>query len=225
VRESLEALSIRSSLTYFRCNAGLDNPNPKVSPPMFRTLTIALCVLLPAAAQATAFDIDPSHSAAQFTVKHMMISTVQGDFQKVSGSVTLDDKDPSKSSIDATIDASTIDTRDPKRDGHLKSPDFFDVAKFPNITFKSTSVKSSGANQLQVVGDLTMHGVTKPVTLDVSYTDAVKDPWGKTRRGAHATGKLNRKDFGLGWNKALDNGGVMVGEEVNLIIDVEAIAK
>ena len=175
---------------------------------------------------AATYDIDPSHSSADFSIKHLMISNVRGTFSKVTGTVELDEKDISKSVIDATIDASTINTREDKRDGHLKSPDFFDVAKFPTITFKSTKLTKAGAHKLKALGDLTMHGVTKPVTLDVEYGDKdVKGMMGETRRAASASTKLNREDFGLTWNKALEAGGVAVGKEVAITIDIEMIKK
>ena len=177
---------------------------------------------LPVAAHASDWQIDPSHSTAQFSVRHMMVSNVRGEFGKLSGQVQLDDADLTKSSVEATIDATSINTREPMRDAHLKSPDFFDVAKYPTLTFKSTQVKKAG-NKLAVTGELTMHGVTRPVTLDVQLTQEVKSPFGDTRRGASATGKINRKDFGLNWNKAIEAGGVLVGEEVTLTIDVELV--
>jgi polyisoprenoid-binding protein YceI len=154
-----------------------------------------------------------------------MVSTVRGQFEKLSGTVDLDDKDLTKSSIQVTIDATSINTREPKRDGHLKSPDFFDVAKHPTLTFKSTKIQKRGGKYL-VTGDLTMRGVTKPVTLTVdTLTPPTKSPFGTTVRGVSATGKLNRKDWGLNWNKALETGGVVVGEEVQLQIDAELVAK
>lgn len=189
----------------------------------FRTALLAAAALLTASSTAFAseWDIDPSHTASQFSVRHMMISTVRGQFGKTTGTVTLDDKDITKSKIDVTIDVASIDTREPKRDDHLRSPDFFDVANHPTMTFKSTKIVKSG-RALKVTGDLTMRGVTKPVTLEnVVITDAVKTPWGGLARGVTATGKLNRKDFGLTWNKALEAGGVLIGEEVEIVIDAE----
>jgi polyisoprenoid-binding protein YceI len=175
-----------------------------------------------ALAQAT-YDIDPAHSAAQFSVRHLMISNVKGEFTKVTGTVVYDPKNLAAARIDAVIDATTINTREPKRDAHLKSPDFFDTAKYPTLTFKSKQVtRVHGA--LEVKGDLTIHGVTREVTLAVDGpTPEQKDPWGKTRIGASATTRINRKDFGLAWNKALEAGGVMVGDEVSITIDLEAV--
>ncbi len=190
---------------------------------MKRALVAVAALALPALALAepTSWNIDPAHSTASFAVKHAMISTVRGDFTKVAGTIVTEGDDFTKAKIDASIDASSVDTRVAQRDAHLKSPDFFDVAKFPAITFKSTKIHKKGAHLL-VSGDLTMHGVTKPVTLTASVSKPMQDPWGNTRIGAEATATLNRKDFGLVWNKALDKGGVMVGDEVQLTIDVEA---
>jgi len=174
-------------------------------------------------ALASDWNIDPAHTASQFSVKHMMISTVRGQFGKTTGKIHIDDADISKSNIDVTIDATTIDTREPKRDDHLRSADFFDVAKFPTLTFKSTHVQPAG-DGYKVTGDLTMHGVTKSVTLDVeALSPATKNPWGKVVRGVSAAAKINRKEWGLGWNAAIEAGGVLVGEEVKLIIDAEMV--
>jgi polyisoprenoid-binding protein YceI len=175
---------------------------------------------------ASNWQIDPAHSTASFSIRHMMISNVRGEFGKVTGSVNWDEADVTKSTAEATIDTTTINTHEPKRDQHLKSPDFFDVAKYPTITFKSKSVKKAGADRLTITGDLTMHGVTKPVTLEATYTnDELKDPWGNTRRGASARTKLNRKDFDLKWNQTLESGGVLVGDEVDITLDLELIKK
>jgi polyisoprenoid-binding protein YceI len=169
------------------------------------------------AARADVWEIDSVHSGAHFTVRHMMVSNVRGEFGAVTGTLNLDEKDVTKSTVEASIDATTINTREPKRDTHLKSPDFFDVAKFPTITFKSKKVEAAGAGKLKVTGDLTMHGVTKSVVLDVEGPGAAMG----NKRGASATTKINRKDFGLGWNKVLEAGGVAVGEEVKVEIDLE----
>src|SRR5882724_6187885 len=189
---------------------------------------IALTVAAYAApSQASVWDVDSSHSSTEFSVRHMMVSTVKGRFDKVAGTVNLDDKTPTKSTIELTIDASTIDTHEPKRDGHLKSPDFFDVAKYPTITFKSTKIEKSGKGKFKVTGDLTMHGVTKPVTLMVEGpSPAVKNPFGGMSSGASASGKINRKDWGLTWNKPLESaGGVLVGDEVTLDVNLELLKK
>ena len=185
-------------------------------------LLSALSLLVAQTAFASTWEIDPAHSNAGFTVKHMMISTVRGEFQNVTGTVEVDDKDVTKSKIDVSIDATTINTRVAKRDTHLKGADFFDVTKFPTITFKSTKVEKNKEGKLLVTGDLTMHGITKPVTLTVNtLTEPVKGPFGNTARGVQASGKVNRKDFGLIWNKSMEAGGVLVGDEVDLVIDAE----
>jgi polyisoprenoid-binding protein YceI len=188
-----------------------------------RTLVLsAAMVLVPALAGATTWDIDPAHSSIEFSVKHMMVSTVKGQFEKLSGKLELDDKDVTKSTVEVTIDLASVNTREPKRDGHLKSPDFFDVSKYPTATFKSTKVQKAGKNKLRVTGELDLHGVTKPVVLEVEGpSEPNKTPYGTTVRGVHATAKLDRKDFGIGWNKVLDNGGVLVGNEVTLEMNAE----
>jgi polyisoprenoid-binding protein YceI len=187
---------------------------------------IAIIVALPILAHADSWQIDPAHTNVEFTVRHMMISNVKGQFQKTSGTVTTNGNDPTSAKIDATIDASSVDTRVDKRDAHLKSPAFLDVDKFPTITFKSTKVEADGAGKWKVTGDLTLHGVTKPVVLEVEGTGApINDPMGNTRAGASATTKIKRSDFGLTWNQPLEAGGVMVGDEVAISIDIEAIKK
>lgn len=181
-----------------------------------------------APAQASVWEVDSVHSSAEFSVRHMMVSTAKGRFDKVTGTVNLDDKNPTKSTVEITIDPSTIDTHEAKRDGHLKSPDFFDVAKFPIITFKSTKIEKAGKAKFKVTGDLNMHGVTKPVTLTVEGpTPPQKNIMsGAMNSGVSATGKLNRKDWGLTWNKPLEAaGGVLVGDEVTLNIDLELASK
>lgn len=169
------------------------------------------------------WNIDGSHSTAEFTVRHLMITNVKGRFGTLSGSVDFDPGKPELASIDATIDATSIDTRDEKRDAHLKSPDFFDVGKYPTLTFKSKHVTKSG-DGYTAVGDLTMHGVTKEVTLEVEeLSKPSKDPWGNTRVGASAHAKINRKDWGLGWNQALETGGVLVGEQVKISLEISMV--
>jgi polyisoprenoid-binding protein YceI len=179
---------------------------------------------LEAAAAATTWQIDPAHTAAQFAVKHLMISTVRGEFKGVTGTVNWDDADITKCTIDVTIDTKTVTTGEEKRDQHLKSPDFFDVEKFPTMTFKSKKVESAGAGKLKVTGDLTIHGVSKEVVLSVEGpTPAVKDPWGNTRVAISATTQVNRQDFGVKWNANMDGGGVVVGDTVNITIDLEMV--
>jgi polyisoprenoid-binding protein YceI len=191
-------------------------------------IVVALMSVLwsPALARASTWEIDPAHSSIEFSVKHMMVSTVKGSFEKVKGTVNLDDKDVTKSTVEVTIDAGSVNTHEPKRDGHLKSADFFDVAKYPTSTFKSTKILKAGKNKLKVTGELTLHGVTKNVTLEVEGpTDAYQTPFGTTVRGVHATTKIDRKDFEIGWNKVLDNGGVLVGNEITLDIGIEMSEK
>ena len=179
----------------------------------------------PARAQSAKWDIDPSHSSASFAVTHLMVATVRGEFGKMSGQIGFDGSNFAAVQAEAVIDATTISTREAKRDDHLKSPDFFDVAKYPTITFKSKRAEPAGANAFRLVGDLAMRGVTREVTLDVKATDQVKGVRGETRIGAQATTKLNRKDFGVSWNRALDSGGVVVGDEVTVTIDLSLVKK
>ena len=175
-------------------------------------------------AATSTWKFDPMHTAAQFSVRHLTISTVRGAFSKVSGTVEFDDHDVSKSSADVTIDVSTVDTREPARDKDLRREKFFDVEHFPTMTFKSTKVEQAGAGKLKVTGNLTIRGVTKEVVLDVDGpTAAIKDPYGNQRAAVNATTKINRQDFGVKWNSTIDGGGVVVGDEVNITIDAEMI--
>jgi polyisoprenoid-binding protein YceI len=172
----------------------------------------------------TTYEIDPAHSSAQFSVRHMMITNVRGGFSSVKGTVVYDSDRPADSTVEATIDVNTIATLDAQRDGHLKSADFLDVEKYPTITFKSTKVESDGLGEGKVTGDLTIHGVTKQVVLKVEGpTQEGKDPWGNTRIGASATTKIKRSDFGLTWNAALETGGIMVGDDLKIELEVEMI--
>jgi polyisoprenoid-binding protein YceI len=178
----------------------------------------------PAPASVTTWKLDPAHSSAEFKVKHMMISNVKGRFSGLNGTLLEDPADPTRSSIEASFDVSTVNTHDEQRDGHLKSADFFDVEKYPAITFKSSKVVRKGEEEYVVTGDLTIHGVTKAVTLDVEGPSRpAKDPWGNTRIGLSATTKINRKDFGLNWNAALETGGFLVGEDVHITLDLQFI--
>ena len=188
------------------------------------TLGLAGILSVPTLAGSSTWQIDPAHSAAQFSVRHLAISTVRGGFSKVKGTVNFDDADISKSNVDVTIDVSTVDTREPKRDDDLRSDRFFDVKDFPTMSFKSTKVEQLAPGKLKVTGDLTIRGVTKPVVLEVEGPTApVKDPWGNQRAAATATTKINRQDFGVKWNANMDNGGVVVGDEVSITIDIEMI--
>ena len=181
---------------------------------------------LPAMAATSTWQIDPQHSSAQFAVRHLGLSTVRGAFSKLSGTMVRDDQDITNSSVEVTIDVNTVDTREPDRDKDLRSERFFDVAHFPTMTFKSKKVEQVAPGKLRVTGDLTIRGTTKEVTLDVDGPTApVKDPWGNQRLAATATTKINRQDYGVKWNAKLDNGGVVVGDEVNITLDVEMIQK
>jgi len=174
--------------------------------------------------ETSTWNIDPVHSTAQFKVKHMMISNVKGEFTKITGKLELDESDITKSRVEAFIDATTINTREPDRDTHLKSAEFLDVEKFPNLSFKSTQISKNSEGELSVEGDLTMHGVTRKVVFEVEGPSAAtKDPWGNTRIGLSATTRVNRKDFGLNWNSVLEAGGLLVGEEVAISLDVEFV--
>ncbi len=172
----------------------------------------------------TTWTIDPAHSSAEFKVKHMMISNVKGQFSGISGKLSLDESNISRSTVESTIPIETVNTADAQRDAHLKSADFFDTEKFPVMTFKSTKVARTAPGEFSVTGDLSLHGVTKAVTFAVEgSTEPSKDPWGNLRIGASATAKINRKDFGLVWNAALETGGVLVGEDVTITLDVQFI--
>ncbi len=172
----------------------------------------------------TLWNIDPVHSTAQFKVKHLMISNVKGEFTSVKGSLQFDAQELANSQLEAEIDATTINTREAQRDAHLKSADFFDVEKFPTLSFRSTSVSKKDEHEFAVEGELTIHGVTRPTTFLVEGPSApTKDPWGNTRIGLSATTRINRKDFGLTWNAVLETGGFVVGEEVTITLDIEFI--
>jgi polyisoprenoid-binding protein YceI len=177
-----------------------------------------------APASTITWKIDPAHSHAEFKVKHMMISNVKGSFNGLTGTLIEDTADPTRSQVDAAIEIDTISTGDEQRDAHLKSADFFHHEQHPVMTFKSTNVERKGDQSYAVTGDLTLHGVTKPVTFAVEGPSTPgKDPWGKTRIGLSATTKINRKDFGLTWNAALETGGILVGEDVQIALDVQFI--
>lgn len=166
--------------------------------------------------------IDSAHSRVGFAVRHMMISTVRGEFTQFEGEVDLDEQDPSRSTASGRIQVASIDTGNAERDGHLRSADFFDVETHPTITFRSRRITAQG-DRVTVTGDLTMRGITKEITLEGELTGPAKDPWGNMRRGVNLSGSLNRKDFGLTWNQALETGGVLVDEKVKLEIDLEIV--
>jgi polyisoprenoid-binding protein YceI len=171
------------------------------------------------------WDFDLVHSGINFHVRHLMISKVHGRFQQWSGALEIDDADPTKSRIEVTIDAASIDTKEPKRDDHLRSADFLEVEKYPHITFKSTMIERKSESELVVHGELTLHGVARPVTLEVESAGTVKDPWGGTRTGFSAKTAISRKDFGLTWNTLLEAGGVAVADKVEITLEIEAIKK
>ena len=188
---------------------------------------IALFVLaIPVLTYTATWQMDPDHSSFQFKIRHLTVSNVKGDFNKSRGVVTIDDQNITNLKVEVFIDAASVNTGHAQRDQHLRGPDFFDVTKYPTITFVSKKVIKADTDRLKVVGDLTIHGVTREITVDVEGpTPEVKDPWGNFRRGATATTKINRRDFGLTWNKVLDTGGLVVGDEVNIYVEVELIKK
>ena len=172
---------------------------------------------------ASTWNIDPSHSAIAFSVRHLVVSKTRGRFLKWSGQIRFDPDEPAASSVDVTIDPASLDTAEPQRDAHLRSADFFDVEKFPTASFRSTKVEGLAGDRYRITGNLTLHGVTKAVVLDATYEGSGKDPWGGERAGFVASTSIDRRDFGLEWNKALETGGLLVGEKVELTLEVEAV--
>ena len=191
------------------------------------TLMFPLFILAaPVFTHAVTWEMDPAHSSIQFKVRHMTVSSVKGDFSKFRGSVIMDDKDVTQMKVEAAIEAASVNTGHTQRDDHLRGPDFLDVARYPAITFVSRKVIKADGDKLRVTGDLTIHGVTREITVDVEGPTAeVKDPGGNFRRGATATTKIGRRDFGLAWNKVLDNGGLVVGDEVSIYVEIELVRK
>ena len=180
----------------------------------------------PQSKQSTQWQIDPAHSAAHFSVRHLMISNVRGEFTQLAGSAVINESDPSKSSVEITIQAASINTREPQRDEHLRSADFLDVANHPTLTFRSKRVEAVGTEDYKLIGDLTIRGVTREVAFDVDGpTPAVKDPWGNVRAGITASAKINRKDFGVAFNAYTETGGMVVGDEVKITVDAELVQK
>jgi polyisoprenoid-binding protein YceI len=169
------------------------------------------------------YNIDPTHTSANFTVRHMMVTNVRGGFDNITGTLQFDAANPAASSVDVTINVASINTGVVDRDNHLRSADFFEVEKYPNISFKSTKVEPAGENRAKVTGDLTIRDVTKSVVLDVEFLGQYASPFGDTRAGFEASTSINREDFGLGWNVALEAGGVLVGKDIKLNIDAEAV--
>ncbi|MGH2355271.1 MAG: YceI family protein [Chloroflexota bacterium] len=172
---------------------------------------------------ATVWRIDPTHASAEFAVRHLMVATVKGRFSNVQGSITIDEAHPERSSVEATIDATTVDTHLADRDDHLRSADFLNVERYPTLTYRSTAVERLDDNLYRILGDLTIRDVTRPVALEAEFHGAVRDPWGNRKAGVSATGRLNRIDFGLTWNLALETGGFVVGDDVKIAIEFEAI--
>lgn len=196
---------------------------------MQTSLRFVFCLLLmtmPVMAHAATWEIDPAHASVEFRVRHLMVAWVKGAFPDVAGTVEIDETDLTKSKVNVTIGAASIDTNNAKRDEHLRSADFLDSASYPAITFVSKKIVVEGGQLRQVTGDLTIRGTTRTVTLSVDeLTPAIKDPWGNTRRGATASAEINRKDFGLTWNKTLETGGLVVGDEVRIALGIELIRK
>ena len=192
-----------------------------------RGLSKGLALLIVAGAlPAQEWQIDSAHSSVQFAVRHMMVATVRGSFGKINGKVRWDPANPSAASVEAQVEAASIDTRGPKRDAHLRSPDFFDAEKFPVMTFRSTSITPAGPGRYKMAGELTIRGVTRPVVFDVEGpAQPVRGMGGELRTGATATARINRKDFGMTWNRVLDTGGVAVGEEVTITVDVALVQR
>jgi polyisoprenoid-binding protein YceI len=196
---------------------------------MKNSLRFVFCLLLmtmPVMAHAATWEIDPAHASVEFRVRHLMVAWVKGAFPDVAGTVEIDETDLTKSKVNVTIGAASIDTNNAKRDEHLRSADFLDSASYPAITFVSKKIVVEGGQLRQVTGDLTIRGTTREVTLSVDeLTPAIQDPWGNTRRGATASAEINRKDFGLTWNKTLETGGLVVGDEVRIALGIELIRK
>jgi polyisoprenoid-binding protein YceI len=185
-----------------------------------------LCLAAPVSALSAPWELDAAHTGVHFKVRHLMVSSVRGDFQKVSGKIVYDESDITRSSADVTIEAASINTGVVKRDNDLRGPDFLDVSKHPTIHFRSKRVEPAGGGTLKVTGDLTIRGVTKEVVLQVEGPTApIKDPWGNTRVGGSASTRINRKDFGLRYNETLETGGLVVGDEVDITIDMEIFRK
>ena len=193
----------------------------------FKCLAVFLLIFaIPALGFGATYQIDPDHSSFQFKIRHLTVSNVRGNFDKMKGMASIDDKDLTGLRVEVTLDAASVNTAHAKRDEHLRGQDFFEVAKYPAITFVSKRVIKLDQNKLKVTGDLTLRGVTREVTVDVEgLTPEVKDPWGNFRRGATGTTTINRKDFGMTWNKTLDAGGLVVGEDVEIYVEVELVRK
>ncbi len=182
-----------------------------------------LCLAAPGLLHAAPWEFDPAHTGVHFKVQHLMVSSVRGEFEKISGKIVYDEADVTKSTADITIDAASVNTRVAKRDEDLRSPNFLDVAKYPTIAFKSKRVEKAGNGTLKMTGDLTIRDVTRPVTFDVEFDGRVLDPWGKDRAGFTASARINRKDFGVNWNGLIEAGGVVVSDAVKITLHIEVV--
>lgn len=185
----------------------------------------ALLLLLAAQSPAATYEVDPVHSSVGFKVRHLVVSNVRGHFDTFAGSYEFEEGEPASWSVSATVDAGSVNTGNEKRDGHLRSADFFDVEKHPTLSFTSKRAESRKGGGWALVGDLTIHGVTHEVAFDLEYNGSVKDPWGGTRTGFTATTTIDREDYGLTWNKVIESGGLTVGKEVEITLEVEGVAK
>jgi polyisoprenoid-binding protein YceI len=189
-----------------------------------RICAIGIVMMIPEFASASTWSIDQDHSGIGFSVRHLMVSNVKGSFSRFSGTVDLGDRDITASKVSATIEAASINTNVQKRDDHLRSAEFFDVARYPSIRFVSKKWIRTADGKLKITGDLTMHGKTREVVLSAEpFSPEIRDPWGKARRATTASARINRQDFGISWNKALDAGGVTIGDEVDIVLDIEMI--
>lgn len=193
--------------------------------PSAKTASAPVSGTAPQAAQVPAWDIDPAHSSAEFAVKHLMIATVTGRFKGLAGTLHLDPEAPGRASVEATVDVASVDTAAPQRDDHLRSADFFDAANHPRMTFRSTRVELTGPDQAAIAGDLTIRGTTQPVVLNATFDGSATDPWGNARLAFTGETTLNRRDFGLTWNQALETGGVLVGDKVRVTLRIAAVRR
>jgi polyisoprenoid-binding protein YceI len=194
----------------------------RIAPALCATLALSVAAL--AADPVQTYKIDPAHTSVTFSIRHL-VTRVQGQFREVAGTITVDRQNPAASSVTFTIQAASVDTRIEQRDKHLRSADFFDVEKYPQITFASKKIVPKDTTHFDVTGDFTMHGVTKEITVPVEFLGDIKDPWGNDRAGFSVTATLNRKDYGIVWNKALDQGGMMLGDDVDVDIQIESVRK
>lgn len=189
-------------------------------------LLVCMALGMPLIAAAATYQLDADHSSIQFKIRHLTVSNVTGTFNKFKGSASLEGEDPSTLKAEVTIEAASVDTGHEKRDEHLRNPDFLDTAKYPTITFLSKKVTKGDPGKLKVVGDLTLHGVTREITVDLEGpTPEIRDPWGNFRRGATGSARIDRRDFGITWNKVLDSGGLVVGNEVTIYVEIEWVRK